>query len=104
MPADNKTRFKIGRSFGLGPMHYSFELVWKGDGVIALENEDKVLGPNSAEKEVIYRHLKDTMTGIEGAEIEGGDRDRFVEIAPGTLDHFQMAAYQMPKPFGRMPI
>lgn len=102
MPKE-RTRYSIGRHFDLGPMYHSFDLVWK-DGVPTIENEDKALGPSPAEKETIYRHLQSSASGIKGWETpEGVAAERFVTIPPGTLEHFQLAAHQMPKPFGRVP-
>ncbi len=100
---NDRTRYSIGRHFDLGPMYFSFDLVWK-DGKINIENEDKSLGPSTAEKEVIYRHLQSPQTGINGWPVDGGDAERFEEVLPGTVTHFRLAAHLMPAPFGRVPV
>jgi hypothetical protein len=98
-----ETRYQIGRAFTRGPLYHSFDFVWK-DGRAVIENEDKVLGPTSAEREVINRHLQMKLRALEGEPVEGGAGDAVALYEPGTERHFHVAAHQMPKPFGKMPI
>lgn len=95
--------FRIGRRQPRGPMVPACTLRFK-EGAILFENEDDEHGPSTAERRMILGHFASPIIALKGESDGIVFTDTKVEIPPGTLEHFNHAAYQVPLPFGRYPI
>lgn len=95
--------YKIGRDIGRGPLRPSCTLRFK-DGVITFSDEDPDHGPSTAERSLILAHFAAPVTVLRDEQVDTRIALMRETIEPGTLKHFEQAVYQIPKPFGRLPV
>ena len=99
-------RFKIGRNLGQGPLVPSFDLVREDDGRILIQSPDAGHGPTEAEQTQVMRVLTKPLRAFGGnpTDERGAQVDTFVEMQPGTSEHFLYAVHALPLPFGPLPV
>lgn len=102
MPDENK--HVIGRAPRTGPLVRSFTVQWDAaNKAPQISDEDDVNGPNNVELRMIRQHFQSPVTTLAGGEdSKGRCYDKRVTLQPGSVEHFNAACYQIPRPFLRM--